>query len=48
MFKEKRCVASFTNIVFNRNNNGVLISTENPIEDCYAIIKKEVERVINK
>ena len=29
-------------------NNGVLISTENPIEDCYAIIKKEVERVINK
>ena len=29
-------------------NNGVLISTEMPIEDCYAIVKREVERVMNK
>ena len=29
-------------------NNGVLISTEMPIEECYSIVKKEVERVINK
>lgn len=28
-------------------NNGVLISTEMPIEECYAIVKREVERVIN-
>ncbi len=27
-------------------NHGVMISTEMPIEDCYAIVKKEVERVI--
>ena len=27
-------------------NHGVLISTEMPIEDCYAIVKKEVERVM--
>lgn len=27
-------------------NNGVLISTKMPIEDCYALVKKEVERVI--
>lgn len=27
-------------------NSGVLISTEMPIEDCYAIVKKEVERVV--
>lgn len=31
-----------------RANNGVLISTEMPIEQCYAIVKKEVERVMNK
>ena len=31
-----------------RANNGVLISTEMPIEDCYAIVKREVEREINK
>ena len=31
-----------------RTNNGVLISTEMPIEDCYAIVKREVERVMNK
>ena len=31
-----------------RANNGVLISTEAPIEDCYAIVKNEVERVISK
>ena len=30
-----------------RANNGVLISTEMPIEDCYAIVKREVERVMN-
>lgn len=29
-----------------RANNGVLISTEMPIEDCYAIVKREVERVM--
>ena len=29
-------------------NNGVLISTEMPIEECYAVVKKEVERVMNK
>lgn len=29
-------------------NNGVLISTEMPIEECYAIVKREVERVMNK
>lgn len=27
-------------------NSGVLISTEMPIEECYAIVKKEVERVM--
>ena len=27
-------------------NNGVLISTEGPVEDSYAIVKKEVERVL--
>ncbi len=31
-----------------RATNGVLISTEMPIEDCYAIVKREVERVMNK
>ena len=29
-------------------NNGVLISTEMPIEECYVVVKREVERVINK
>lgn len=29
-------------------NNGVLISTEMPIEECYAVVKKEVGRVMNK
>ena len=29
-------------------NNGVLISTEMPVEDCYSIVKKEVERVIKR
>lgn len=29
-------------------NNGVLISTERPMEECYAIVKKEVEGVMNK
>lgn len=33
-------------IAICKANNGVLISTEMPIEDCYAIVKKEVERVI--
>ena len=28
-------------------NNGVLISTEMPIEECYAIVRREVERVMN-
>ena len=27
-------------------NNGVLVSTEMPIEKCYALVKKEVERVM--
>lgn len=31
-----------------KDNNGVLISTEMPIEECYAIVRKEVERVMNK
>ena len=34
-------------IAICRANNAVLISTEMPIEECYAIVKKEVERVIN-
>lgn len=29
-------------------NNGVLIRTDEPIAYCYEIVKKEVERVINK
>lgn len=29
-------------------NNGVLISTEMPIEECYAIVKKEAEKVMKK
>lgn len=29
-------------------NNGILISTEMPKEECYTIVKKEIERVINK
>lgn len=29
-------------------NNGVLISTEMPIEECYEIVKREVERVMKK
>ena len=29
-------------------NNGILISTELPIEECYAVIKKEVERLMRK
>lgn len=28
-------------------NGGILISTELPVEDCYSIVKREVERVIN-
>ena len=35
-------------IAICKANNGVLISTEMPIEDCYAIVKKEVERVMKK
>lgn len=31
-----------------RANNGVLISTKMPIEECYAIVKNEVERVMDK
>ncbi len=29
-------------------NNGVLISTEMPIEECYSIVRSEVERVMKK
>ncbi len=29
-------------------NNGVLISTEMSIEECYSVVRKEVERVMNK
>lgn len=29
-------------------NNGVLISTEMPIEECYSIVRNEVERVMKK
>lgn len=28
-------------------NNGVLISTEMPIDECYAIVKKEIEKVMS-
>ena len=35
-------------IAICKANNGVLISTEMPIEDCYDIVKKEVERVMKK
>ena len=31
-----------------KTNGGVLISTEQPMEDCWAIIKKEVEKVMRK
>lgn len=34
-------------IAICKANNGVLISTEMPVEDCYAIVQKEVERVIH-
>lgn len=34
-------------IAICKANNGVLISTETPIEECYAIVKKEVERMMN-
>ena len=33
-------------IAICKANDGVLISTELPIENCYAIVKREVERVI--
>ncbi len=33
-------------IAICKANNGILISTEMPIEECYAIVKKEVERRI--
>ncbi len=33
-------------IAICKANNGVLISTEMPVEDCYAIVKKEVERMM--
>ena len=33
-------------IAICKANNGVLVSTEMPIEDSYAIVKKEVERVL--
>ncbi len=33
-------------IAICKANNGVLISTEMPVEDCYAIVKREVERVM--
>ena len=29
-------------------NNGILISTEMSIEECYAVVKKEVERIMKK
>ena len=35
-------------IAICKANNGVLISTENSTEDCYAIVKNEVERVLGK
>lgn len=31
-----------------KTNNGVLISTEMPIEECYSIVRREVEKVMNK
>ncbi len=33
-------------IAICKANDGILISTEMPIEDCYSIVKKEVERVM--
>lgn len=33
-------------IAICRANNGVLISTELSVEDCYAIVKKEIERAM--
>jgi len=33
-------------IAICKANNGVLISTEMSIQDCYAVVKKEVERVL--
>jgi dTMP kinase len=33
-------------IAICKANNGILISTEMPIDDCYSIVKKEVERVM--
>ena len=33
-------------IAICKANNGVLISTEMPIEECYRIVKNEVERVM--
>ena len=35
-------------IAICKANNGILISTEMPIEDCYSIVKKEVERLTIK
>ena len=34
-------------IAICKANNGILISTEMPIEESYSIVKKQVERVIN-
>lgn len=31
-----------------QSNNGILISTEMPIEECYFVVKKEVERVLRR
>ncbi len=31
-----------------KTNNGVLISTEMPIGECYSIVKNEVERIMKK
>ena len=34
-------------IAICKANNGVLISTEMPIQDCYAVVKEEVERALS-
>ncbi len=34
-------------IAICKANNGVLISTEMPVQDCYAAVKEEVERVLS-
>lgn len=45
---ELQCKLRDEYIKICKANKGILISTEMPIEECYMIVKKEVERVMNK